>query len=111
MKLPTVLQGSNIAQPIQRMYQLLASVINGQLGFGDVGNPGNINGVWLSTVTPSPSGTNFTLVHGLGRVPSGYLVGSKSASCDVYTGTLLATKTQITLAATVVGVTLKIFIF
>jgi hypothetical protein len=95
---------------LRKIYVNLASAFNGNIGFGDGTLTDNLNGAWASPVTPGAVNTDFTVTHNLGRIPVGYLVMSKSAACDVYTGSVGATKTQLTLRATVAGVTLKLFI-
>jgi hypothetical protein len=95
---------------LQRLYQQLAKVINGGLTFGDGTHPDNIS-VFYSTQTPATAGVDFTLIHNLGRIPAGYLAIEKSASCDLYTGSVAATATQITLRSSVNGVTLRIMVF
>lgn len=97
-------------QMIKSIYQGLVNVLLGNVGFGDGTNLDNINGFWAPVITPGAANTDFTITHNLGRVPVGYIVMTKSAACDVYTGSVLATKTQITLRATVGTVTLKLFI-
>src|SRR5229473_6147514 len=95
---------------LQRAWQLFARVFNGSVGFGDGKKRDNIDGNWVSVVTPVAINTDFTINHILNRVPVGYLTMQKSAACDVYTGSVAATKTQLTLRATVGGVALKLFI-
>ncbi len=98
------------AQMVRSKYERLASLVSGRLRFGDGVSPDNLDGVWASPVTPGVANTDFTVTHNLQRIPVGYIVMSKSAACDVYTGSVVATVTQLTLRATVVGVTLKLFI-
>jgi hypothetical protein len=99
--------------------ELMSRVIDGRLSFGNAAPAvdvpykdlsQNLDGVWVEHVTTGPN-TDMTITHSLGRIPQGYLVMSKSAACDLYTGSVVATTTQITLRATVSGVTLQIFIF
>ncbi len=95
---------------LQRAWQLFARSFNNSVGFGDGTHRDNIDGNWVTVVTPVAVNTNFTINHTLNRVPVGYLPMQKSAACDVYTGSVAGTKTQLTLRATVGGVTLKLFI-
>lgn len=96
---------------LQKLYKLLISVINGKVSFGDGKRTNNIDGSWVSVVTPGVANTDFTVSHVLNRIPVGYLVVSKSAAVDIYTGSVAATATQITLRATVTGVNIVLFIF
>ncbi len=95
---------------LQRAWQLFARTFNGEVGFGDGTKRDNIDGNWVSVVTPVAVNTDFTINHTLNRVPVGYLTMQKSAACDVYTGSVAATKTQLTLRASVGAVALKLFI-
>jgi hypothetical protein len=108
---PTQSALDNFVQMIKNVYQNLVTVINGNIGFGDGTNSDNISGNWATVITPNVANTDFVITHNLGRVPVGYLVMIKSAAVDVYTGSAAATKTQITLRATVTSVTIKLFIF
>jgi hypothetical protein len=50
--------------------------------------------------TWAASNTDTTITHNLGRKPIGYYITKKSKTCDVYDGSVVATKTQITLRIT-----------
>src|ERR1700679_1392834 len=78
---------------LQTLWQSLASIINGNISFGNGSQSDNINGIWSSVTTPGTPNTNFTITHNLGRVPVGYIVMSKTAACDVFTGSIAATST------------------
>lgn len=108
LKPPIVL--GTFAAMLQRLYQQLARLVNGGLTFGDGTSPDNLS-VFYSTQTPAVAGVDFTLTHNLGRVPAGYLAIEKSAPCDLYTGSVSPTATQITLRTSVNGVTLRIMVF
>lgn len=89
----------------------LAKVVNMHISFGNpTSGSDNVDGVWASVVTPGVANTDFTITHNLGRVPVGYIPMTKSAACDIYTGSVAATTTQLTLRATAIGVTVPIFI-
>lgn len=107
--LPPTLEPS--VNSLQKLYRLLVSIINGKVAFGDGVKTNNIDGSWVSVVTPGVANTDFTVNHVLNRVPVGYLVMSKSGAVDVYTGSIAATKTQLTLRATTTGVNVVLFIF
>jgi len=101
-------QGSLFFQMLQKIYRNLANVINGNLGFGDGTNADNISGVW-QTVTFAVANADQTITHNLGRIPVGYIVMTKNQVGDVYTGSIVATKTQITLRCTTTA-TVSLFI-
>lgn len=94
----------------KRVWEQAARVINGGLSFGAGTTKDNIDGAWVTAVTPGAPNTDFVVTHNLGRIPVGYIVMSKSAACDVYTGSVGATATQLTLRGTVAGVTVTLFI-
>lgn len=96
-------------QRLRQIYEQVASVVNGRVNFGDGTKNDNIDGSWVTVTPPNPN-VDFTVNHGLNRIPTGYLVMSKSVSSDVYTGSIVATTTQITLRVSVAPVTLKLFI-
>jgi hypothetical protein len=100
----------SFVQMIKNVYQNLAQAINGNLTFGDGTNQDNFDGSWININTPVTPNTDFTMNHNLGRIPAGYIVMEKNAACDVYTGSVVATKTAITLRATVAGVAIRLFI-
>lgn len=93
---------------LRGVYQSLTNVINGNLGFGDGTNADNISGVWKTVVFAAPN-ADTVVTHNLGRVPVGYIPMSKVAACDVYTGSVAPTKTQLTLRGTV-ATTVTLFI-
>lgn len=97
-------------QMLKNVYQNLVGVINGQVGFGDGTNLDNINGSWVNAVTPVAPNTDFTINHNMQRIPSGYWVMQKDRAVDIYTGSIAATSTQLTLRATVASAAIRLFI-
>ena len=95
---------------LRKTYEQLARVVNGLLSFGDGTSRDNIDGNWITVTTPGTPNTDFIVNHNLNRIPVGYIVMSKNAACDIYTGSVAATATQLTLRATVGAVLLKLFI-
>lgn len=108
--LPTKASLSNFLQMLRKVYTNLALTFNGKIGFGDGTNFDNISGTWANTTAPAAPNTDFTITHNLGRVPVGYWVMQKDRACDVYTGSVAATTTQLTLRATVASAVLRLFI-
>lgn len=74
-------------QSLQRIYQQVARVINGNIEFGNpTSGPANINGVWITTTTPVAANVDFTITHNLGRPAVGYiLMQSINNAGDLYT--------------------------
>lgn len=107
---PTKKSLQNFVQMIKTIYQNYSQAFNGQIGFGDGTNLDNINGSWINVTAPVAPNTDFTVTHNLGRVPSGYWIMEKDRACDVYTGSVAPTSTQLTLRATVASAVLRLFI-
>jgi hypothetical protein len=61
---------------------------------GSNANPFGLSNSWAGT------NVNTTIVHNLGRVPIGYFITKKTGACDVYDGSIVATKSNITLKTT-----------
>lgn len=95
---------------LRSIYQNLTSLINGHIGFGDGSLSDNVDGTWINAVTPIAPNTDFTVNHNLNRLPVGYWIMQKDKAVDVYTGTVPATKTQLTLKASVASAAIRLFI-
>jgi len=95
---------------LAKYWQQLARIVNGNISFGDGTTADNINGVFASAAVPGTPNTNFVITHNLGRIPVGYLVLGKTAAGDIYDGTVAATKTTLTLRASVASFTVRLFI-
>ena len=104
------------AGEVRRSWEQLRKVVNNHINFGNPsfalaqGGIDNIDGMWVPYSTPGMPNTDFVLNHNLNRVPAGYWVMTKSAAVDIYTGSVAATSTQITLRATVGSVTGYLFV-
>lgn len=85
--------------------QNVAEVVNGQLDFQT-----NFNSSVVSR-SFSSANTDTVISHNLGRVPTGYLVASKSVSSDIYDGSSSASSSTITLKASVAPVTVTLVVF
>ncbi len=95
---------------LRSVYQNLVNVVNGDLGFGDGTLADNVSGAWINVVAPVTPNTDFTVTHNLNRLPVGYWPMQKDRACDVYTGSVASTKTQLTLRATVASAVLRLFV-
>jgi hypothetical protein len=107
---PTKQSLEQFVQMIKNVYQNFSQAVNGLLGFGDGTNSDNINGSWINVVAPIAPNTDFTVNHFLQRLPVGYWIMQKDRACDVYTGSVAATNTAITLRASVASAVLRIFV-
>lgn len=106
---PTAKSLKNFTQQLQTTYQDLSRAFNGGVSYGDGSNSENIDGSWASVTTPSPAGTNFTVTHGLNRIPVGVHVTQKNVFCDVLT--VSSTETTVTLQASAAGAAIRLFVF
>lgn len=107
---PTKKSLKDFVDMVRTVYQNFVQGFNGNIGFGDGTNLDNINGSWINVVAPGVANTDFTVNHNLNRIPSGYLVMQKDRACDIYTGSVAATVTQLTLRATVASAVLRLFV-
>lgn len=99
---------------IRRIYELLATQLNGNVEFGNpTSGPVNIRGVWATVTTPAGANTDFTVTHNLGRVAVAYLVTTKDRAVDVYTSPTAnaAPATTIILRASVASAAITMFLF
>lgn len=107
---PTAKSLKTFVTMLRSVYQNLADLINGHIGFGDGTKADNIDGSWINVVAPVGANTDFAVNHNLNRLPVGYLVMEKDRACDVYTGSVVATKTALTLRASVASAVLRLFV-
>jgi hypothetical protein len=101
---------SRFARMMLTLWQNLAYVLKGQIGFGDGTNLDNINGFWATVPDTGLANTDFTITHNLGRIPVGYITMTASIATDIYTGSVSATKTQITLRSSAAHAAMSLFI-
>jgi hypothetical protein len=101
---------NNFVQMLKQIFVNFMFVLNGHIGFGEGTLPDNIDGNWVNTTTPVAPNTDFTVDHNLGRLPVGYVPMQKDRAVDIYTGSIPATNTQITLRATVASAVIRLFI-
>lgn len=55
----------------------------------------NMDGWWASVTTPGSANTEFTVPHGLGRVPVGFLIFSRTKAGTTYKSTTAWTTSNI----------------
>ena len=90
-----------------------ARVLAGNVSFGNGSNTNteqNINGVWVTGITPSTPNTLFTVNHVLGKVPVGFDVKRMNASGSIYDGGTAWTATQIFLKSSAASATFTLFL-
>jgi hypothetical protein len=103
----------------RQIYEQLARVVNGNVGFGNpTSGSDNIGGQWgkvnesTTIVTPATPNTDFTVTHNLGQPAVGIDVKSKNKAVDVYTSPTANPHpaTQTILRATAASATITLFI-
>lgn len=110
MRLKTLLETSNLdsTEQIIRYVSIIKDqiyqIVNGKIEF-------DLN-IWSSTVdvTFTAANTEVAVSHGLGRVPTGYILVKSSAATALYDGTTTNTASTIYLKASVAA-TVKIIVF
>ncbi len=80
-----------------QMFKDIGKAFNGQITFGD-----NIQSSRATAVFPG-SGADVRVSHGLGRVPSGYIVISSSANITVFNGATANTESELYVQASGAG--------
>jgi putative copper export protein len=70
---------------IQKRFFDITRAVNGNISFGNPKDGAvNITGSWQELVTPNVSGTEFTLTHNLGYIPTGIIVVSLDLPAVIY---------------------------
>ena len=97
---------------IQKRFLDISRVLNGSVEFG---NPTlglkNIQGYWLSVVTPGVADTEFIVTHNLGYIPTGIIVFRVDKAAIIYASQVnLWNATQIRLKCNVATVALIGFV-
>lgn len=118
-------QGKQVDIHTRKRFSDLETVVNSGIEFGqpagatpnapvsqaaNPGSSGNIKGTWINVTTPATPNTDFVVTHNLGSVPVGTDVKQKDSPCDLYTGSVPATSSQITMKATAASAKLTLFI-
>ena len=94
----------------------LVRKVNRRISFGDGVDgyrAGNLDAQYVDVATtPGVADTEFTVVHGLQRVPVGYIVVRKDKACDVYDSSIGSwTDSLMFLKCTVATATVKLIVF
>ena len=96
----------------QWVWEEIARVINGRLGFGNpTDGRDNIDGEWGTITSPGTPDVEFSLAHNLERTPVGWLTVSIDKAGIIYKGGTAWTTAQIFLKCDTATVALKVFIF
>jgi hypothetical protein len=100
----------DITRVLQRTYKILRGNISyGNLDPTDSGR--NIDIYPAKATTPGVINTEFSVAHGLNRIPVGFHVVNKSGVVDLYQSTTPWTTTKIYLKASVININVTLLIF
>lgn len=96
------------------LLQALAFAVNGKLTFGDgsqASKTGNIDGQWVSVLTPAVANTEFPIDHSLGRIPAGVLVALSDVQSTIVVSSLGSwSRSRIFLKCSAASVTLRLLL-
>lgn len=85
---------------------ILKSILDGGISFAD-----NVDVASVSFVSHATPGTEKSVAHNLGKVPTGYIVVGQTDAGSVYDGTTANSKTTIYFRSDAVSVTFRILVF
>lgn len=112
MKVNRLIKENLTSRETADLHDSLVKAVN-SIELGDAKNKilGNMNGAWITGITPGVINTDFPLVHNLGRVPTGWLLVWKDGYVDFKIGAGTWTSKQIFLQASVINVNYRVFVF
>jgi len=76
----------DVPRTMRELWRRLLASVN-FISFGDGIDSINIDGQWLTFLTDPTPDTQFSVTHGLKRIPVGYIVMGKDRAADLYDGT------------------------
>jgi hypothetical protein len=85
---------------------VLKSILDGGISIND-----NVDASQVSVVSHATPGTEFSVAHLLGKIPSGYIVTGQNGAGSVYDGVTANTKNTLYLKSDVSSKTFKILVF
>lgn len=87
-------------------FKNLTDILNRGISISD-----NLDCRLVTVTTDLTPGTEFSVAHTLGKVPTGYIVYGQNAAGSVYDGTTANTKTALYLKSDVSSKTFKVIVF
>ena len=84
---------------------VLKSILDGGISIND-----NVDASVVSVDSHATPGTEFSVSHGLGKVPEGYIIMSSGGAGSVYDGTTANTKDTLYLRSDASSVTFKLLV-
>ena len=95
----------DLIRALNQLDQTLNALLNMGLG------PDNMDASLVTVVSHVTPGTEFSIAHQLGKVPTGYKVYGQSGAGSVYDGTTANDKTTLYLRSDVSAITFKLIVF
>jgi hypothetical protein len=95
----------NLQQSLNEYTALLGDILNGGIRLDEHANLAN-----KTATTPATPGEEFTVAHGLKRVPIGWFVISKDKACDIYLGSTSATAENLYLKCSVASASVRLLV-
>jgi len=112
LKVPNFITEDFTPRKLVEFLDEVIKALNGGIEFGTFKTGTvNINGAWVTGVTPGVINTDFALTHNLGRIPTGWLFVWKDNYVDFKIGAGAWTSRQIFLQANTINVNYRVFIF
>jgi hypothetical protein len=96
----------DLLQELNRLSLNLESILNRGLRFED-----NVDCRLVSVVSHVTPGTQFSVAHGLGKTPVGYIVSGQGAAGDLYDGSTPNDATTLYLKSSGSAVTFRLIVF
>lgn len=85
---------------------VLKSILDGGISIKD-----NVDASQVSVVSHATPGTEFSIAHGLGKIPEGYIVTGQNGAGSVYDGATANSKTTLYLKSDVASKTFRLLVF
>lgn len=88
------------------VFQNLKAILDGGISFAD-----NVDCSIVTVTSHATPGTEFSASHGLGKIPSGYMVCGQSAVGSIYDGGTTNTTSALYLKSDAAGAVFKVLVF
>lgn len=85
---------------------VLKSILDGGISIND-----NFDASQVSVVSHATPGTEFSVAHGLGKIPLGYIITGQNGAGGVYDGSTANSRTTLYLKSDVASKTFRILVF
>jgi len=103
-KIPDLLK--RLLQILEEWQQNLKSILDGGLSFED-----NMDVSLVTVTSDATPGTEFSVSHGLGKVPTGYIVYKQGGAGTIYNGPTANTATTLYLRSDASSTSFSVIVF